>query len=448
MAHHRWGAALLLSGASLAFALVIAPSSSGRATASKAQALTPIEHVVIILKENRSFDQYFGQLPNVNGASTGQMHDGTIVDLTPTPDPMPADIGHSTNDWTLAYNGGLMNGFDLQTNGVFNGEPIAYTSMIQSQIPNYWAYALRYGLADNMFADFKGASFGNNLFSVAAQSGRFDENSGGGAAISNPHTYSQPNLRRWGCDDPPDTLVTLLFESGQKGTGYPCFNFRALPNILSENGVSWKFYAGVKTARHVALDGISHVRYDPTLWRNIVPFTEFTGDALSGNLPQVSWVLGENLDHPPATSYAGENEAVEIINSVMQGPDWPSTAIFMLWDEWGGFYDHVAPPQVDNISYGSRVPLVVISPFVKYGVQSDGGYVSHTFYSHASYLKFVEDNWGLPSLNERDAGANNVMDMFDFSQVPKAALILTTRSCSRPTPEQARAAEAAAADPY
>jgi phospholipase C len=206
--------------------------------------------------------------------------------------------------------------------------------------------------------------------------------------------------------------------------------------------VSWKFYAGVKTARHVALDGISQVRYDRNLWPNVVPFTQFTTDALSGNLPQVSWVLGENLDHPPALACDGENEAVNIINSIMQGPDWPSTAIFMTWDEWGGFYDHVAPLQVDNISFGFRVPLVVISPYVKYGPESDGGYVSHTFYSHASYLKFVEDNWGLPSLNERDAGANDIMDMFDFSQVPKAELILQTRSCPPLSPAQRRAAEA------
>jgi phospholipase C len=117
----------------------------------------------------------------------------------------------------------------------------------------------------------------------------------------------------------------------------------------------------------------------------------------------------------------------------MSGPEWSSTAIVVYWDEWGGFYDHVPPPQVDNVSFGFRVPLIVISPWTKRGPGSDGGSISSMFYSQSSILKLVEDNWALPSLDPRDAGSNDMMDFFDFSQVPKDPLILSQRTCSRLT---------------
>jgi phospholipase C len=125
----------------------------------------------------------------------------------------------------------------------------------------------------------------------------------------------------------------------------------------------------------------------------------------------------------------------------MNGPDWSSTALFIVWDEWGGFYDHVPPLQVDDISYGFRVPLLVISPWVKYGESSDGGYISHTFYSHASFIKYVETNWSLPALNPRDAGANDFSDFFDFTQTPKDSLILPQHTCPSLSPEQQRLLE-------
>jgi phospholipase C len=130
----------------------------------------------------------------------------------------------------------------------------------------------------------------------------------------------------------------------------------------------------------------------------------------------------------------------------MNGPHWSSTAIFIIWDEWGGFYDHVPPPQLDNYSYGFRVPLLVISPFVKYGPGSNGGYVNSTFFTQSSVLKFIEDNWGVEPLTPRDAGSNNMMDFFDFGQVPKPKLILTQHSCPSLSAAQQAAADQSAGE--
>jgi phospholipase C len=227
----------------------------------------------------------------------------------------------------------------------------------------------------------------------------------------------------------------------ENSTAWPCFTFEALPNILSRFGVSWRTYADPDTDSfaHVAIDAVAKVRYDTALWSNVMPFEQFETDAAAGDLPQVSWVQSVMDEHPASSGVCdGENESVELINAVMNGPDWATTAIIITWDEWGGFYDHVAPPIVDNLSYGFRVPALVISPWVKYGGGSDGGYISSTFYSHASPLKLIETNWALPSLNSRDAGANDMLDFFDFGQTPKAPLILSQRSCPPASPQWLR----------
>ena len=434
----------------------VAVSGASRADAAApaapaaASAQTPITHVVIILKENRSFDEYFGKFPGANGATQGTMSNGQVVQLGQTPDPMPNDIGHTPEDWKRAYDGGKMDGFDKET-GAFSstGANLAYSQMSQSQIPSYWAYAQTYALGDNMFAPWKGGSFPNNVFSVAAQSGQYDSSLGGRWMYASvPRSPTVKPLYAWGCDSPADTLETMIDASGVKSGTYPCFGFRALPNILAQNGVSWKYYGDAADGRvftHNGLDAIGPVRNDPSLWSNVVSDTTFTTDASSGNLPAVSWVTGRQLEHPLNTACAGENETVKLVNAVMNGPDWSSTAIFIYWDEWGGFYDHVAPPQADGVSYGFRVPLLIISPYTKAGSSANGGSIIHTFYTHLSPLKFIEDNWGLPSLTPKDAAANDMMDAFDLTAPQRPALIRHQRTCSRLT--AAQRAEVAAESP-
>jgi hypothetical protein len=177
------------------------------------------------------------------------------------------------------------------------------------------------------------------------------------------------------------------------------------------------------------LDAISHIRYGP-LWSYVYPDTQFVTDAASNNLPAVSWVAtGVGSEHPDLSSICvGENWSVDQVNAIMNGPNWNSTAIFIVWDDFGGFYDHVTPPGVDAYGLGPRVPILIISPYVI------PGYISHTQYEFASVLKFIEERFGLPPLTLRDANANDTTDSFNFATTsPNPPLILNTRSCPIPS---------------
>jgi phospholipase C len=414
------------------FGLVLAHGSWTSTSAASAASATPIQHVVIILKENRSFDHYFGRLPGVRGTSTGLTHTGTRVSLVQPPDPFPHDVGHSTNGWYKAWDNGKMDGFDLESTPTTDtGLLLPYTSMREGQIPSYWAYARKYAIGDNFFSPWKGPSFANNMFSVAGQAGQFDTTNGRKTIYDVPfNPLHEPVAGNyWGCDSPDGTLVRMEAPDGSISTQFPCFNYRGLPNVLSNHGVSWKFYTPhTKNDLHNALDALKPVRYAPALWRNITPLDQFYTDAAGASLPNIMWVNGNSTEHPPYTACAGENETVRIVNALMTGPNWKSTAIFIYWDEWGGMYDHVAPPS----GYGFRVPFLVISPWTKHGSLSNGGYVTHTFYSVPSIHAFIEHNWSLPSLTPLDAAASNLMDAFDFTQLGRGKLLRTTRTCNPP----------------
>jgi phospholipase C len=404
-------------------------------------AQTPIRHLVVIAKENRSFDEYFGTFPGADGATTATRSDGTIVALGRTPEPMPNDINHSPSTFITDYNGGKMNGFDKELGAYSSsGTPLALSQMSQSQIPNYWAYANRYAISDRFFSDWPGASFANNLFGVAAQAGGNDASLGGRTVYSNPF-YPATKLAWWGCDDPTGTTVPMIQLTTQKvSTVYPCFGFSSLPNLLSSAGVSWHYYATQgQQFIHNPLDALSTVRNNPHLWSQVVPTTQFFTDAQAGTLPAVSWITGTAVEHPPASACNGENQTLSYVNAIMANPAlWANTAIMVYWDEWGGFYDHVVPPPTNRAgvaaTYGFRVPFIVISPWTRSGSSADGGYVARIVSSQSSILHFAEDNWGLPTMTPADAGANDLMDMFDFTApTQKAPLILSARACPPPT---------------
>jgi phospholipase C len=159
----------------------------------------------------------------------------------------------------------------------------------------------------------------------------------------------------------------------------------------------------------------------------VVPDTQFVADALSGNLPAVSWlVTGHANDHPGGSVCRGENWTVQQLNAVMKGPGWNSTVVFLTWDDFGGFYDHVPPPSTGNYSLGPRVPLIIISPYAK------KGYISHTQYDFSSFLKFVETRFHLPTLTADDKRANDMLDSLDFSAEPQATLFLQEHACPKP----------------
>ena len=388
------------------------------ASAPPATGINLIQHVVFIIKENRSFDSYFGTFPGVNGATSGQISNGQIIPLLHEPDNTPRDIGHDWVSSHLAVNNGGMNQFDLisgdASNGNLNGDYLAYTQFQQSDIPNYFSYASNFVLADNMFSSLTGPSFPNHLYTVAAQAA---------GTISNPSTGIGP---AWGCDSPSNFTVEVLESTGQITKQYPCFDITTITDNLQAAAIPWAYYGpkqGAPGYSWVALDAINHIR-NTSLWKsNVFSDAQFAGDAVNGKLPAVSWLVTGSSEHPPASACDGENWTVQQINAIMTGPDWSSTAIFLTWDDFGGFYDHVPPPPTDPFGLGIRVPLLIISPYAK------NGYVSHTQYELSSVLKFIEERFGLPPLTARDAIANDTTDAFDFTQSARSPLVLKTRTC-------------------
>jgi phospholipase C len=390
------------------------------AKARKPGDITVIQHIVFIIKENRSFDEYFGLFPGADGATSGTISTGQMIPLERTPDEV-VDMGH---DWTSAItatDGGKMDQFDLIPDGDLNGEYLSYSEMTQADIPNYYAYAQNFVLADQMFSSLHGPSLPNHLYTIAAQ---------GGGAISVPSAPGMPNLTNWGCDSPAGAHVTVVDDEGDISEVFPCFDFQTLADNLNSAGISWRSYApaeGEQGYEYSTYDAINHIR-NSSLWaEDVVPDTQFATDAASGSLPAVSWlVTGPGSEHPPNSTCQGENWTVQQLNALMQGPDWNTTAVFLTWDDFGGFYDHAPPPLFDEYGLGPRVPLLIISPYAQ------PGYISHTQYEFSSVLKFIEDRFNLTPLTERDANANDTSDSFNFSQPPLPPLVLNQRACPIP----------------
>src|SRR5579871_316618 len=383
--------------------------------------LTQIQHFVFLIKENRTFDEYFGTFPGANGATQATVSTGQVVALGETPDVAPRDLTHNWVAAQTAMDWGRMDKFDQQYQCSMAGDELCLTQMLQSDLPNYWTYAQTFTLADAAFSSLHGVSFPNHLYTVGAQSG---------GAIDNPLNSSST----WGCDSAPNATVPVLNSQGYLSYQYPCFDFSTLADSMENAGLTWRYYApgfGDGGYGWSALDAINHIRNGPLWTTNVVPPTQFLADAQSGNLPALSWVTPPYVDseHPRGTSVCvGENWTVSMINAAMQGPDWNTTAIVLTWDDYGGFYDHVDPPQVDTFGLGPRVPWIVISPYAK------PKYISHTTYEYSSFLKTVEERFSLPPLTERDADANDLLDSFDFTQSPLPPLILSQRQCPVASP--------------
>ena len=388
---------------------------------------TPIRHVVFIVKENRSFDHMFGRFPGANGATHGKISTGQILPLAHAPD-AALNYGHG---WVAAHNAmdcvsGIckMDGWDNVAGCIGTTTPpyACLEQYYQADIPNYWKYAQTFTLADKMFSSLAGASFPNHLYLIASQSG---------GAIQNPSNIAtSPNI--WGCDAVSTANVLILEPNGKKYTRFPCFDYATLGDVLDGAKLTWRYYApsqGQPGYQWSAYDAISHIRNGPDWQTNVMPVSQFITDALAGKLPPVSWVTPPPVssEHPGAGVCRGENWTVQQINAVMLGPLWQSTAIFVTWDDFGGFYDHVAPPKTDFYGLGPRVPLLVISPY------AIPRHISHNRYGFESVLKFIETNWRLQSLTARDSLANNLMDAFNFSQSPLSPLILQTRNCNNLT---------------
>jgi phospholipase C len=390
----------------------------------------PIKHVVFIIKENRTFDQLFGRFPGADGVTVGDDR-GTPRPLARALDRLPADINHCYECALQAWDGGKMDGFATIS------EPArmwAYTQYRPDQIPNLWHWASEFVLGDNFFASAVGPSFPNHLYAIAATSGGAHENPVQDKDALEQRHQQTGLFKAWGCDSIEGAYVTVTSSEGVKERVPPCFDFQTEGDLLSRAGVPWAYYSANQYQNGYlwsAYDAIRHVRQHPDVWqRHIFGVDGLLDDIRDDRLPPVTWVTPRFplSDHPEYSMCWGENWTTDVVNAIMRSPMWRDTAIFVVWDDYGGFYDHVPPPQVDDFGFGIRVPMLLISPYAK------RGYVDHTLGEFSSILRFMEDNWGLTQLTNRDGRADDMTAGFDFSQPPRQPDPLPARApdCAGP----------------
>ncbi len=456
----------------LAFALVVAActargassptSSSSAAPSSPSASASPaeekkgifkLEHLIFVMQENRSFDHYFGTYPGANGLKRGgpdcsihpilgdrclgTYHDTSLVDYGGP---------HSKPQSDMDINGGKMDGFIqatlLQPDKICSFHPTlakckAFTGPqhqpdvmgyhTRAELPNYWKYADNFVLQDRMFAPVDSWTLPSHLFLVSGWS-----------------AHCKDHHRAMSCSS---EIYAGLEKAKRDAVPYA---WTDITYLLHENGVSWAWYIaegtcwtrgcqrkpGSTASAMNVMPGFQTVHENDQM-DNIRVHPSYFESAKEGTLPSVSWVLpGEGFsDHPGngAPISKGQEWVTKVINAAMEGPDWDSTAVFVAWDDWGGFYDHVKPPRVDQNGYGLRVPAFMVSPYAK------RGYIDSQTLSFDAYLKFIEDIFldgqrldpktdgrpdPRPTVRENVKILGDLRREFDFSQEPRKPLIL------------------------
>ncbi|MEA2520740.1 MAG: hypothetical protein QOI81_386 [Actinomycetota bacterium] len=449
--------------------LILTACTAGAGASSTPKASAPaginkLDHLIFIVQENRSFDHYFGTFPGADGFPTDAQGNIDVCIPNPflggcsTPYHTSSEFQHGGrhNDVAtgLDVNGGSMNGY-VQSLSIDHakppcwktptipacqryvgpqGQPDVLSYLTERDIPNYWRYAHNYVLADRTFAPADSWTLPSHLFLTSAWS----------AACTDPHDPST-------CT-PDEELKGSAFQY-RYGEG-ATYAWTDITYLLTKAHVSWAYYVDDRTCLHPP-DCPAHSNLGTDASKNPVPgYTDvvqagtrsnvqgqsaFLSAAASGTLPSVSWIVpGTNdAEHPNHGSYrTGMAHVTTLINAAMQSPDWNSTAIFLAWDDWGGFYDHVVPPKVDAAGYGIRVPLIVIGPYAK------KGYIDHQVLSFDAFLKLIEDRflggsrldpntdgrWDpRPTVREEASILGNLANDFDFTQPPRPPFILNPR---------------------
>ncbi|MEY9962744.1 phospholipase C [Streptacidiphilus sp. MAP12-16] len=459
---------------------------SGGAAAPAAGGIHTIKHVVVIMQENRSFDSYFGTFPGAdgiaisNGAPTACVPDPTGGGCAkPFHDTADRNSGgpHGQTNATADINGGAMNGFVAQaeagrkgclnttdpacTQGSGSTDVMGYHN--GSDIPNYWAYAKNFVLQDHMFEPNASWSLPAHLFLVSEWSAHCTQHDNPASCTNalqspgNPPDFAAAGRRK----SPPPTAQRPA----------PIYAWTDLTYLLHKNNVTWGYYVMKGTepdcedATAMTCSPVKQNAKTPGIWNplpyfdtvkadhqegNIQSLDSFYSAAKAGTLPAVSWIApaGPVSEHPPALVSAGQSYTTGLINAVMNSPDWNSTAIFLSWDDWGGFYDHLQPPSVDQNGYGLRVPGLVISPYAKQGL------IDHQTLSFDAYDKFIEDDFlhgqrldpagdgrpdPRPDVRETNKALGDLSADFDFTQKPRPPLLLPVHPSTDLTPPTAAA---------
>jgi phospholipase C len=389
-----------------------------------------IQHVVIVIQENRSFNNLFMNYPGATTSTYGLDTSNHKINLEPAGLAAPYGIEHDAAGFFKACNGtGSIPGTDCRMNG-FNKEFVngcvdsakrgtlkhpQYAYVPRKDIEPYWDLAQQYVLADQMYSSaLDSASFTSHQYIIAAQAA---------------HTVNTP-LSAWGCSGGKLDTINKIGPQRQVPYGDPiraCFRDDSIGEEADKAGVSWAFYANVVGGSGgiwSAYQANRYVYYGPD-WANdvISPNTKFFSDVSSGSLRQITWVTpaAQASDHPGFCSKLGPEWVADIVNAIGQSQYWNNTAIFIFWDEYGGMYDPEPPQYVDYDGLGMRIPLLIVSAYAKQG------YVSHVHYEHGSILKFVEDLFGLPRLAASDRRASSPeKDAFDFKKPPRTFHVIPT----------------------
>jgi phospholipase C len=429
-----------------------------------------IRHIVIIMQENRSFDSYFGTFPGADGFPAGVCVPDPLNGGCVKPFHDPADLNyggpHAQSNATRDINGGKMDGFVDQAEtgqGCSSTNPNCSPCTTSStskcvdvmgyhdarEIPNYWRYAGDFVLQDQMFEPNASWSLPEHLYQVSEWSAL--------------------------CTDPlaPSSCTNAPQSPNQPGTALsttPLYAWTDITYLLHAYGVPWAYYVFKGTEPDCENDSamtcapVAQGPTTPGIWNPLPHFTDVQQDgqlgnvqslsnffaaAQAGTLPAVSWIDPNETvsEHPPALVSAGQTYVTGLINAIMQSPDWNSTAIFLSWDDWGGFYDHVVPPVVDQNGLGLRVPGIVISPYARHG------YIDPQVLSHDNYTKFIEDDFlggqrlnpgtdgrpdPRPDVREASPLLGDLSSDFDFTQPPRPPEILPVHPAPGPasTPPQ------------
>jgi phospholipase C len=376
-----------------------------------------ITHIVYVVQENRSFDNLFQGYPGANTVSQGYNSNGQLITLQPSSLKKVYLIDHSAYAMFYACNGtGSLPGTNCKMNGFNNegsyGGPSnpQYVYVPHSESKPYFAMAHQWVVADNMFQSQLDESFVAHQYVIAAQAQ---------SSVDLPYGY-------WGCAGGSyDQISTITQSRNPDGpTQSPCFDYTTLGDELDQAGLTWKFYAvqydqdsGGNGGTWSAYQAVNHIFNGPDWTKDVIsPNWKFITNVRKGKLANFTWITPEcdESDHLECGGGYGPSWVSAIVNTIGKSKFWNTTAIFVQWDDWGGFYDHVAPPFEDYDGNGFRVPLLVISPYAK------KNYVSHVQYETASVLRFAEDLYGLPHLAAADTRANSpATDCFDFSQNPR-----------------------------
>jgi phospholipase C len=451
----RWAGGILLLAAAV-LAAAVSASTSTKHSAAPPPGIEKIKHIVVIMQENRSFDSYFGTYPGADGIPRGVcVPDPRGGCLKPYHVSKDRNIGgpHALKNALRDIDGGAMDGFVREAVAARKAcvdphDPVCSSPAAGSdvmgyhdarEIPNYWAYAHNYVLQDHMFEPNKSWSLPAHLLTVSAWSAKCSVKGDPMSCVSAPDLPATP----------PDFRGNLKKK-------IPDYAWTDITYLLHKHNVSWRYYVFSGTQPDCEDDAaisckpIPQNAKTPGIWNplpwfstvrenwqlsNITPLGNFFKAARKGKLPAVSWVVPTQKvsEHPPGLVSAGQAYVTTLVNAIMRSPNWSSTAIFLTWDDWGGFYDHVLPPTVDEESYGLRVPGLVISPYAK------RGYIDHQILSFDAYLKFIEDRFldgerlnpktdgrpdPRPYVREDIPLLGNLVDDFDFTQKPRPPLVL------------------------